>query len=172
MPDLNLRPLVLLPLVSVENVIGSYPSHVSTSTDRYDAAHFLVQVHDTTNNRYEFLEYIIVDDHVESVSTYNTYDTEYGNIETQVGLGTFGSRINVVGTAATTELLYTPLSGIDTKVHVFMNALRLDDDQKDVISLVNGTIETGFAEYTGTDRDIKRSFHSSIRTILSLRDIS
>ena len=142
----------------VENVIGSYPSHVSTATDRYDAAHFLVQVHDTTNNRYEFLEYIIVDDHVESVSTYNTYDTEYGNIETQVGLGTFGSRINVVGAAATTELLYTPLSGIDTKVHVFMNALRLDDDQKDVISLVNGTIETGFAEYTGTDRDIKRSF--------------
>ena len=141
-----------------ENVIGSYPSHISASTDRYDAAHFLVQVHDTTNNRYEFLEYIIVDDHVESISTHDTYDTEYGNIETHIGLGTFGSRINVVGAAATTELLYTPLSGIDAKVHVFMNALRLEDDQKDVISLVNGTIETGFAEYTGTDRDIKRSF--------------
>ena len=142
----------------VENVIGSYPSHISASTDRYDAAHFLVQVHDTTNNRYEFLEYVVVDDHVESVATYNTYDTEYGNVETHIGLGTFGSRINVVGTAATTELLYTPISGIDTKVHVFMNALRLEDDTKDIISLVNGSIETGFAEYTGTDRDIKRSF--------------
>ena len=56
------------------------------------AAHFLVQVHDTTNDRYEFLEYIIVDDHVQNVATYDTYDTEFGNIETHSGLGTFGSR--------------------------------------------------------------------------------
>ena len=141
-----------------ENVIGSYPSHISQDNDRYDAAHFLVQVHDTTNNRYEFLEYVIVDDHVENVATYDTYDTEFGNIQTYAGLGTFGSRINVVGTAATTELLFTPLSGIDATVHVYMNALRLEDDAKDVISMVNATIETGFAEYTGTNRDVKRAF--------------
>ena len=65
-----------------ENVVGTYPSHISQDNDRYDAAHFLVQVHDTTNNRYEFLEYIIVDDHVQNVATYDTYDTEFGNIET------------------------------------------------------------------------------------------
>ena len=65
-----------------ENIIAEYPSHVSTTVDRYDAAHFLVQLHDTTNDEYEFLEYIIVDDHVENVATYNTYDVEYANIQT------------------------------------------------------------------------------------------
>ena len=141
-----------------ENVVGTYPSHISQDNDRYDTAHFLVQVHDTTNNRYEFLEYIIVDDHVQGVATYDTYDTEFGNIETHSGLGTFGSRVNVVGLAATTELLFTPIAGIDATVHVYMNALRLEDDTKDVLSLVNSTIETGFAEYTGTNRDVKRAF--------------
>ena len=33
-----------------ENVVGTYPSHISQDNDRYDAAHFLVQVHDTTND--------------------------------------------------------------------------------------------------------------------------
>ena len=141
-----------------QNIVGEYPSHVSTTIDRYDAAHFLVQVHDTTNNRYEFLEYAVVDDHVETVSSYNTYDVEYGNIETHSGLGTFGSRVVVVGAAATTQLLFTPIAGIDATVHVYMNALRLADDTRDTLSLVNGSIETGFAEYTGTDRDIKRAF--------------
>ena len=141
-----------------QNIVGEYPSHVSTTIDRYDAAHFLVQVHDTTNNRYEFLEYAVVDDHVETVSSYDTYDVEYGNIETHSGLGTFGSRIVVVGAAATTQLLFTPIAGIDATVHVYMNALRLADDTRDTLSLVNGSIETGFAEYTGTDRDIKRAF--------------
>ena len=84
----------------------------------------MVQVHDTTNDRYEFLEYIIVDDHVQNVATYDTFDTEFGNIETHSGLGTFGSKVNVVGLAATTELLFTPIAGIDATVHVYMNALR------------------------------------------------
>jgi hypothetical protein len=141
-----------------QNIVGEYPSHISATIDRYDAAHFLVQIHDTTNNRYEFLEYAVVDDHVETVSSYDTYDVEYGNIQTHSGLGTFGSRVVVVGAAATTQLLFTPIAGIDATVHVYMNALRLADDTRDTISLVNGSIETGFAEYTGTDRDIKRSF--------------
>ena len=91
-----------------QNIVGEYPSHISTTIDRYDAAHFLIQIHDTTNNRYEFLEYAVVDDHVETVSSYDTYDVEYGNIETHSGLGTFGSRVVVVGAAATTQLLCLP----------------------------------------------------------------
>ena len=141
-----------------ENIIAEYPSHVSTTVDRYDAAHFLVQLHDTTNDEYEFLEYIIVDDHVENVATYNTYDVEYANIQTNSGLGTFGSNVVVVGASATTQLLFTPVAGVDVTAHVYMNALRIEDDTKDTITFNNGTIETGFAEYTGTDRDIKRSF--------------
>ena len=66
---------------------------------------------------------------------------------------------NAVGLAATTQVLFTPISGIDATVHVYTNALRIEDDNKDVIDLTNGTLETGYGEYTGTDRDIKRAFN-------------
>ena len=143
-----------------ENIIAQYPSHVSTSDDRYDAGYFMIQVHDTTNDRYEFLEYFVVDDHIEGESTGETFDTEFANIETHSGLGTFGSKViaDAVGLAATTQILFTPISGIDATVHVYTNALRIEDDTKSVIDLTNGTVETGYGEYTGTDRDIKREF--------------
>ena len=144
-----------------ENVIAEYPTHVSLSEDRYDAGYFMIQVHDTTNNRYEFLEYVVIDDHIEGASSGETFATEYGNIQTYSGLGTFGSKVIVdsVGLAATTQILFTPLSGIDATVHVYANALRIEDDTKSIISFNNGTLETGSGDYTGTDRDIKRSFN-------------
>ena len=144
-----------------ENVVAEYPSHISTEEDRYDAGYFMIQVHDTTNNRYEFLEYFVVDDHIEGESTGETFDTEFANIQTHSGLGTFGSRVvvNSVGVAATTQVLFTPVAGINATVHVYTNALRIEDDTKDVIDLNNATIETGYGEYTGTERDIKRSFN-------------
>ena len=144
-----------------ENVVAEYPSHISTEEDRYDAGYFMIQVHDTTNDRYEFLEYFVVDDHIEGESTGETFDTEFANIQTHSGLGTFGSRViaNSVGLAATTQVLFTPVSGIDATVHVYTNALRIEDDTKDTISFNNATIETGYGEYTGTERDIKRAFN-------------
>jgi len=143
-----------------ENVISEYPSQSGTQVDRYDSAYCMIQVHDTTNNRYEFLEYIVVDDHIEGETVSDTFDTEFANIQTHSGLGTFGSKVitNSVGLAATTQVLFTPVSGINATVHVYMNAVRIEDDSKDIISLSNGTIETGYGSYTGTDRDIKRSF--------------
>ena len=120
----------------------------------------MIQVHDTTNNRYEFLEYIIVDDHIEGETVSDTFDTEFANIHTHSGLGTFGCKVitDSVGLAATTQVLFTPISGINATVHVYMNAIAIEDDSKDILSLNNGTIETGYGSYTGTDRDIKRSF--------------
>ena len=69
-------------------------------------------------------------------------------------MGTIGSRLN----GSTVELVFTPLPSIDTEVNVFMNALRIQDDSVDEISFNNGSIRSGFGEYEGTDRDIKRSF--------------
>ena len=144
----------------IQNVVAEYPSHISTEIDRYDAGYFMIQIHDTTNDRYEFLEYFVVDDHIEGETSSETFDTEFANIQTHSGLGTFGSRViaNSVGLAATTQVLFTPISGIDATVHVYTNALRIEDDTKDTIDFTNGTIETGYGTYTGTDRDIKREF--------------
>jgi len=144
----------------IENVISEYPSQSGTQVDKYDSAYCMIQVHDTTNDRYEFLEYIIVDDHIEGETVSDTFDTEFANIHTHSGLGTFGCKVitDSVGLAATTQVLFTPISGIDATVHVYMNAVTIEDDSKHILSLNNGTIETGYGSYTGTDRDIKRSF--------------
>jgi len=128
--------------------VGQYPNE-------YDAAYFVVQVVDTTNNRCQMSEVIVVDDYVNTATSYDTYDTEFGIVQTHSGLGTIGSRVSAAGTV---ELLFTPIPSIDAQIKVFMNALRHQDDSRDTISFNNGTIETFFSNYTGTERDIKRSF--------------
>ena len=43
-------------------------------------------------------EIIVVDDFVSGESTQETYDTEFGEVGTSVGLGTFGTRVSAAGT--------------------------------------------------------------------------
>ena len=136
------------------NTVITYPAG-------YDAAYFVVQISDTTNNRYQMSEFVVVDDYEEGTSSGDTYDVEYGNVETSVGLGTLGTRVSSAGTV---ELLYTPLAGIDAEVRVYMNALKIQDDDKDIISFNNGTIETNFGSYTGTENTIRRSFDLKHKT--------
>ena len=121
----------------------------------YDAAYFVVQVADTTNNNYQVSEVVVVDDYIDSSYVGDTYDTEFGIVQTSSGLGTIGSRVSAAGTV---ELLFTPNPSIDTQVKVYMNALRHEDESRDEIDFNNGTIETFYSDYTGTERDIKRSF--------------
>ena len=131
-----------------ENVVGQYP-------EPYDIGYFIVQVADTTNNRYQMSEVLVVDDYTLEEGTGETYDVEFGNIETVSGLGTIGTRVSAGGTV---ELLFTPLENIDTQVKVYMNALRHQDDEADLIDFNNGTIRTAYGDYVGTDRDILRAF--------------
>ena len=123
--------------------------------NEYDAAYFVVQIADTTNNNYQISEVIVVDDFIASSGTGDTYDTEFGIVQTSSGLGTIGSRVSAGGTV---ELLFTPNPSINTQVKVYMNALRHEDESRDEIDFNNGTIETFYSDYTGTERDIKRSF--------------
>jgi len=139
------------------HTIGSYP-------DEYDAAYFVVQVSDTTNGRYQMSEVFVVDDYVSSTASADTYDTEFGVVETVTGLGTIGSRlIGASSGIGTVELLFTPIAGIDASVKVYMNALRIQDDSRDEISFNNATIRTGFGDYEGTERSIKRDFELTHR---------
>ena len=130
------------------HTVGSYP-------DTYDVAYFVAQVADTSNNQYQMGEVIVVDDFVSGESNLETYDTEFGEVGTSVGLGTFGTRVSAAGT---TELTFTPAASINTVVNVYMNAIRHEDDAKDNIDFTNALIESGFATYEGTERDIKRAF--------------
>ena len=130
------------------HTVASYP-------DTYDVAYFVAQVADTSNNQYMMTEIIAVDDFTDDGTTPETYDTEFGEVGTSVGLGTFGTRVSAAGT---TELTFTPAASINTVVNVYMNALRHQDDSKDEIDFNNAVIESGFATYEGTERDIKRAF--------------
>ena len=143
-----------------ENVIGSYNS------SEYDVAHFIVQVTDVTNNQYALSEVLVVDNYLSDDASGDTFDTEFGVIETNAGLGTIGTRLTgaAVGVAATVELVFTPPASVAAQAKVFMVALRHADDDKSEIDFTNGSIETRFTQYQGTDRDVLRAFELKHRT--------
>lgn len=85
------------------------------------------------------------------------YVTEFGNLETHSGLGTIGG--STTGIGETTQLRFTPLPNIETQVKVYANILKIQNELKDIIDLKNGTIESNYATYYGTDSDVKRAFN-------------
>ena len=131
---------------------------VSQYDNDYDAGYFVVQVTDTTNDRYQVSEVLVADNHVsDPATTVTTYDTEWGVIESVgAGLGTIGS---IVDSDGIVSLTFTPLASIAVDVKVYMNAVKQVVGAKDSINFTNATINSGFGEYYGTERDIKRSFN-------------
>jgi len=131
-----------------QNVISGYG-------DGYEGAYFLVQVCDKTNNEYQLSEFAVLDNYNVDDASGDTYDTEWGNVETLSGIGTLGSRPTVSGGV---ELVFTPKASIDVEVNVFMNGLTYVEEPQQEIDFDNGTIRSGFGIYKGTHSDIKRSF--------------
>ena len=142
--------------ISTSIASSASPSAVSVLEypGEYDCSYCLIQVSDTTNNRYQLSEIVLLDDQTEE-SVGEVYIVEFGNIETYAGLGSFGARKN----GNVTELTFTPLPNIDTRVVGFFNALRYQDDTKDILSFNSGSIETNYGTYFGTDKDVKRAFN-------------
>ena len=136
---------------------------VSQYSNDYDSAYFIAQVADTTNGKYQISEVVVVDDYIDATNSYDTYFTEYGNVETSVGLGTFGTSIDSAGTVS---LLFTPNASIATKVTVFKNAVTLDQDTTlgVAITFSNASIGGEFGTYEGTESDVKRSFGLTHKT--------
>ena len=124
----------------VATVIAEYP-------EEYNCLYGILQVSDTTNNRHQLSEIVVLDDGTE------TYIAEYAHVETFAGLGTVGA-----ATTTSTKLTFTPLPNINVSVKIFFNALRNQDDYKDIVDFNNASIETNYGTYYATDRDIKREF--------------
>ena len=138
----------------IENIIAEYP------TD-YQAAYCFVQVTDCTNKAYQMGEFLCINDFVEDEAQ-ESYDVEFGNVYSgNAGLGTIGSRVSAAGTMT---IVFTPNSGIDVHTNVFSNVLKIQDDLVQTIDFDNGAIESGFGNYEGTDRAIKRQFELKHRT--------
>jgi len=133
------------------NIISSYVNTNSSFNASYCSAYYLVSIEDTTNNRSQVSEIIVIDDGTEASIA------EFGTIFTDNMLGTFGS--DVSGT--NTNLYFTPNAGIDVQVRVFQNSIGLVDtaNSLDVIDLNSGSIDTGYGIYRGTFIDLKRQFN-------------
>ena len=151
----------------VTTVVAKYPTQTGI-IDEFDAAYFVVQVSELGTNAYEMAEMLVVDDYTEETASGNTYEVEYGNLgigthSGYIGLGSFGTRLDInAGSTTYVELTFTPTAAISNQnmeVNVYMNAIKINDDSADIIDFNNGSIETTFGEYEGTERDIKRTFN-------------
>jgi hypothetical protein len=126
-----------------ETIITEYPNN-------HSCAYYIVSVEDTTNQRYQMSEVIIVDDGSEASIT------EYGILQTHSSLGTVGAAVTTNGT----QITFTPEPNIDVEVRVFQNALSLlkENISNTSINLNNAEIICGNGTYEGTERSIRRSF--------------
>ena len=135
--------------VSIASSSAPVPIEVCQYDDFYDGSYLIVQVSDDVNNIHQISEVALIDNDT------GVYITEYGNLNTLSGLGTIGAQKS----SSLVSVTFTPLPDIDVNVKVYLNALRNQDDEKDVISFINSEIQTDNATYEGTERDIKRSFN-------------
>jgi hypothetical protein len=127
----------------VETVVTEYPNNHSCS-------YYIVSVEDTTNQRYQVSEVLVADDGDEASIT------EYGILQSHSSLGSVGAAVST----NSTQLTFTPEPGIDVQVRVFQNALSFEKINIDTnsIDFVNAEITSGFGDYEGTERSVKKSF--------------
>ena len=128
----------------IQNSVASY------SYDAYSGGYFIFSIEDTTNNRYEMCEVVVCNDNVEA------YINDFGNVQSSVGLGTFG----VGFSTSLITVNFTPLPNIDVQVRAYQNALGNYDDQYPTeIGFTNSSITADAGVYVGTKRDIQRTFN-------------
>ena len=130
---------------------------IASYKDDFDGAYVLVQVKDTTNNRYEFSEVMMVDDD-DTVSL-----TEYGNLQTGSGafdgLGTISGRRASDGSCKS-ELIFTPPANTAVEIKTFTQALKVEQTSSDPdeIELNSGSVRSTWDVYGGTFYDKKTEF--------------
>jgi len=147
--------LIVSNLSSYDTTIAASVSPTANLVANYDnpfaCEYFIVQVTDTTNNEYEMFEVAVLD----SVSNENF--VKYGDIVTNVGLGTVG----ITKTGSTTNLVYTPIASIDVNVRAFGISMKNYDNVvgPSSITIDNNVLFSEFGNYTGTALDTKRNFN-------------
>jgi len=97
------------------NIVATYDNQT------YSCAYYIVSIEDSTNNNYQVSEVLVVDNKNNSPSFASTdaFISEFGIIQTNTSLGTITA--NVLGN--NTNLYFTPIAGINTKVRIFQHSL-------------------------------------------------
>ena len=142
------------------NVIGEYVTQTDSDTDGYDAAYFVIQLTDTNQTgTAEVFEGLVIDDYRLDTDSGDSYETWYAQVGTS-GIGTVGTRVVSDSTAgiATVQLLCTPTANIAVQADVYMNAIKVTDDDKDNMSFNNSSVMTEYGLYEGTENSLKKQF--------------
>lgn len=126
-------------------------------TDKSEAAHILVNIHDVTNDRYELLEGIYMID-----SSKIIYQSQYGNVDDDYnqenpGIGTItgivdGNNYNVIYVAP-------PLANVRVKTLITSaSETKGGVDELFQLNLFDTKVENFRGSYTNTQADVKRAF--------------
>ena len=129
------------------------------NSEEFHASKYWVHVADKTNNEHEFVELIALDT-INAVGVNSeAFLTEYGNVRTSSGLGTFGAEIDSTGFEL--HLHFTPNPNIDTEVNVFAHHLKSEtSDAIDTeLDFGNGLITDDRDDYVGTFNAVKTDFN-------------
>ena len=133
----------------IENTILSINAILETSRHT-KGVYAIACVEDTTNNQYQVSELITL------VNSTDTFISEYGNVETGSGIGTFGA--DLVGNDL--KIYFKPNPSTNAQVRLFYNSLDVVDPEllPNEIDLNNGVIDVFYGLYNGSERDIRRDF--------------
>ena len=116
----------------------------------YSGGYLIISIEDKTNQRYQVSEMNVITDDSEA------YYAEFGILYNDSEIGIITAGVN----AGYTEVYFTADSNIDAEVRVFGNYIGLVDtfNQNNEILMNNARIFTGYGEYEGTERSIKKEF--------------
>ena len=123
---------------------------IASFTDPEDGAYAYIEVEDLTNNHCSWTELTIVGNENGSSMT------EFGILETNVGLGTFGAEYVSDGKV---DIRFTPNASIITNVRTFLHTTRpIVSAGSTIYDLDTANITNLEGSYEGTEVDILRAF--------------
>jgi hypothetical protein len=150
--------IALSQILTTTTSIGSTTSPQATrisgfSSSVYQSANCLIEINDTTNNRYEVTQVTMIHDGTE------IYFNEYGSFNNfgGSGIGTIG--VGYSATGPDVELLLTPPSNTNITTKVLQYNLTETGGTTGIVSFTNSRIKSEDSFYTGTENDITFSFN-------------
>jgi hypothetical protein len=116
----------------------------------YSGGYLLISIEDTTNQRYQVSEMNVITDDSEA------YYAEFGILFNDSEIGIITAGVN----GSNTEIYFTADSSADLEIRCFGNYLGLVDtfNPNNEVLMGNARLFTGYGEYEGTERSIKREF--------------
>ena len=132
-------------------IIGTYLNN------EYNSSYSIISIEDTTNLEYQVSEFLTLSN---ISGVLESYDTEFGIIQTNSSLGIITAGISTLST----NIYFTPFKNSNFDVKVFKVDHSISD-QLDELPFIKGVLNYDYGSYSGTDIDIKKDFYLNHKNI-------